>query len=141
MNSAQTFASHNASIVRGHAWHTYPDPATPGVFAGDSPFGTGEAPGPDRTVTPPEGVLGFWKVGKNTPGVQNDHDGSTYLVLTTRPEPPALASGWSAEPARLSDDFQIDQRGDRWVRLVRTLGRAPTRWGDLQESEFQVDRT
>jgi hypothetical protein len=42
----QDFISHDASIVRGYAWHVYPDPATPGVLAGDNPFGTDEPPEP-----------------------------------------------------------------------------------------------
>src|SRR3982751_6162941 len=47
------FLSHDAAIVRGHAWHVYPDPATPGVLAGDNPFGADEPPSPERVVQPP----------------------------------------------------------------------------------------
>jgi hypothetical protein len=134
-------ASGNASLVRGYAWHAYPDPATPGVFAGDNPFGTQEPPGPDRSpATPPQGVTDFWLVGKNTPGISNDTDGHTYLILTEAPEPPAVTAGWSVEAARLSQDFELDQRGSRSVRLIRVLNTAQTEWGPVKHCEFQVDR-
>ena len=35
-------ATSDASLVRGYAWHIYPDPASPGALAGDSPFNTGD---------------------------------------------------------------------------------------------------
>ena len=134
-------ASGNASVVRGYAWHAYPDPATPGVFAGDNPFGTQESPGPDRSsATPPQGVTDFWLVGKNTPGINNDTDGHTYLILTEAPEPPSVTAGWSVEEARLSQDFELDQRGNRSVRLIRVLNTAQTDWGPVKHCEFQVER-
>ena len=141
MKSEQEYASHNASIVRGFAWHVYPDPATPGVLAGDNPFGTEEPPGPDRDVRPPAGVVDFWVTRRTTPGLQNHTDHDAYLVVTGSPEPPRVVSGWNVAAARLDDSFQIDQRGDRWVRLVRIVDTPQTSWGALQECEFQVDRT
>ena len=44
----------HATLVRGFAWHIYPDPATPGVFEGDVPFAVGNAPGPGRPPYDPE---------------------------------------------------------------------------------------
>ena len=134
-------ASGNASLVRGYAWHAYPDPATPGVFAGDNPFGTHEPPGPDRSpATLLQGVTDFWLVGKNTPGISNHADGHTYLILTETTEPPAVTDGWSVEGARLSQEFELDQRGTRSVRLIRVLNTAQTEWGTVKHCEFQVDR-
>lgn len=134
-------ASGNASLVRGHVWHAYPDPATPGVFAGDNPFGTEEPPAPDRApARPPQGVVAFWLVGKNTPGIHNGADGHTYLILTEASAPPAVASGWSVEEARLSENFELDQEGDRSVRLIRTLGTTQTERGPVALCEFQIDR-
>jgi len=139
MNSEIT--SGNASVVRGYAWHAYPDPATPGVFAGDHPFGSDEPPGLDRSpVTPPRGVPDFWMVGKNTPGISNQTDGHTYLILTEALEAPTVAAGWSVEGARLSEEFELDQRGERSVRLVRVLDTVETPQGPVKRCEFQVDR-
>src|SRR3954452_11563208 len=106
----QEIATGNSSLERGYAWHAYPDPATPGVFAGDNPFGTAEPPGPARSpAPPPPGVTDFRLVGKNTPGIGNHTDGHTYLILTEAPEPPAVTAGWSVEGARLSQEFELDQ--------------------------------
>jgi hypothetical protein len=139
MNSEIT--SGNDSLGQGYAWHAYPDPATPGVFAGDNPFGTDETPGLDRSPsTPPPGVRDFWMVGKNTPGIGNQTDGHTYLILTEAATPPAVTVGWSVEGARLSEDFELDQRGDRSVRLIRVLNTAETERGPVKQCEFQVDR-
>src|SRR5947209_7986880 len=92
------YASNNASLVRGFAWHIYPDPATPGVMAGDNPFGTEEVPGADRSpARVPEGVKDFWVTRKTTPGLQNQADGDAYLVLTEAPEPPRVEKGWEIE--------------------------------------------
>jgi hypothetical protein len=142
MKHEQEFASHNASIVRGYAWHIYPDPATPGVMAGDNPFGTEEVPDPAR-ATPrlSEGVEDFWVTRRTTPGLQNHTDSDAYLVVTGSPEPPKVVQGWEIAAARLDESFQIDQRGDRWVRLVRIISTTETPWGTLRECEFQVDRT
>jgi hypothetical protein len=134
-------ASGNASIARGYAWHAYPDPATPGVFAGDTPFGSEEPPGIDRSPVPlPRNVVDFWLIGKNTPGIRNHTDGHTYLILTDAPEPPPVSAGWTVEEARLSEEFELDQRGNRSVRLIRELGTSPTESGPVQRCEFQVDR-
>jgi hypothetical protein len=137
----QQFASHNASRTRGYAWHVYPDPATPGVLAGDNPFGAGDPPGPDRApVAKPAHVVDIWLVGKNAPGIQNDHDGHSYLVLTDHLAPPEVTAGWFVEAARLREDFELEQRGDRWLRLVRIVHAADSEWGPVQDCEFQVDR-
>jgi hypothetical protein len=136
----QDFLSHDAAIVRGHAWHVYPDPATPGVLAGDNPFGADEPPSPERVVQPPPGVVCFWLLNQNTPGIRNHTDGHSYLVLTQALHPPAVTAGWFVEEARLDDSFQLDQRGDRWVRLVRVVQTAETPWGPVKDCEFQVDR-
>jgi len=137
----EAIATGNASLVRGYAWHAYPDSATPGVFAGDNPFGTQEPPGPDRSPTRlPQGVVDFWLVGKNTPGISNHTDGHTYLIMTEAPGAPTVAVGWSIEGARLSEEFELDQRGDRSVRLIRVFNTAETEWGPVKRCEFQVDR-
>jgi len=141
MNHGQRLTSGEARLIRGHAWHAYPDPASTGVLAGDNPFGSDEPPGPDRApARPPDGVVSFWLVGKNTPGIVNDHDGHSYLVLTEGAEPPQVVAGWSVEAARLREDFEIEQRGDRWVRLVRKVAPVETPWGAVIDCEFQVDR-
>jgi hypothetical protein len=54
--------------VRGHARHAYPDPATPGVYAGDNPFGTDEPLSPDRFAPPLPGVVRFQPLTKNARG-------------------------------------------------------------------------
>jgi hypothetical protein len=130
----------HAPPVRGYVWHVYPDPATPGVFAGDTPFGSDEPPAARGSPPVPERVVIFWRLDKGTPGIQNYPDGRTYLVLTESAEPPRLAAGWAAEAARLSDNFELDQRGDRSVRLIRVIGADETAWGPVEECEFQVDR-
>jgi len=141
MKHAQESISGESRLIRGVAWHAYPDPAVPGVMAGDNPFGTDEPPGPDRApARPPDGVVSFWLIGKNAPGIANDHDGHSYLVLTEGPEPPKVVAGWFIESARLREDFEIEQRGDRWVRLVRKVATFETPWGAVHDCEFQVDR-
>ncbi|WP_435015788.1 hypothetical protein TA3x_003340 [Tundrisphaera sp. TA3] len=130
-----------APIIKGYAWHAYADPATPGVMAGDNPFGDEEPPALDRApVDPPEGVLGLWLLNKNTPGIQDQTDGHTYLIVTSKHDRPEVVSGWFVEPAHLDASFQIDQRGDRWVRLVRFVGSARVDGGSVHECEFQIDR-
>jgi len=132
----------NATTVRGYAWHVYPDPATPGVFEGENPFVVGDARGPGRPpFEPPAGVLEFWQVGKNTPGIQNDHrNGNTYLVITETTAPPSVASGWFVAPAKLDESFELDQRGARWVHLVRLANTIETGSGTLLDCEFRGDR-
>ena len=50
-------AAGSGGLLRGHAWHVYPDPATPGAYDSDSPFDTdGAAPDASR---PPAGVIAF----------------------------------------------------------------------------------
>ncbi|MBX6316329.1 MAG: hypothetical protein IRY99_25970 [Isosphaeraceae bacterium] len=137
------FATGSASLERGYAWHVYPDPATPGVMGGDTPFGSDEPPSSERptAIEPPPGVVDFWKLNKNTPGIQNKHDGNSYLVLTETLEPPRVTPGWFVEAARLDASFQLDQRGDRWAHLVRIVNQAESQWGTVQDCEFQIDRT
>jgi len=129
------------SLIKGYAWHAYPDPATPGVMAGDNPFGDEEVPALDRTpVDPPGNARAYWLLNKNTPGIQNATEGHSYLVVTADHERPQVVTGWFVEPAHLDDSFQLDQRGDRWVRLARFLGDVQVAGGSVRECEFEVDR-
>jgi hypothetical protein len=132
-----------ATLVRGYAWHIYPDPATPGVFEGDVPFAVGDAQGRGRPpYDPPPGVLEFWQVGKNAPGIHNDHrNGNTYLAVTESTDPPAVAAGWFVAPARLDASFELDQRGARWVHLVRIANTIEVGPARLLDCEFQIDRS
>jgi len=132
-----------STMVRGVAWHVYPDPATPGVFEGENPFTVGDAHGRGRPpYDPPEGVVEFWQVGKNTPGIRNDHHhGNTYLAVTETTQPPAVASGWFVTPAKLDESFEIEQRGTRWVHLVRIANTSEAPTGTVLDCEFQIDRS
>lgn len=131
----------SASLVRGYAWHVYPDPASPGALAGDSPFSTGDTAGPGRPpLEPPPGVPALWTVHGRVPALVNQVEDRAYLVLSESPNPPGVASGWYVEPARLADSFELDQRGGRTVRLIRVVGTVETPLGPLQECEFQIDR-
>jgi len=137
----QEYTTGNATLIRGRAWHVFPDPAGSGALIGDHPFGADEPPGRERTpVRMPDGIVDAWLVGKNAPGIRNAHDGHTYLVLTERLEPPPVTAGWLVEVARLDEDFQLDQRGGRWVHLVRVVATAETPEGPVQDCEFQIDR-
>jgi hypothetical protein len=142
-----------ASLVRGYAWHVYPDPASAGALAGDSPFGSGgaddagetggadDADGPVRPpLEPPPGIAALWTVRGKLPTLVNQVEDRAYLILSESDKPPGVASGWFVEPARLSGTFELDQRGGRTVRLVRVVRTAETPWGPLQECEFQIDR-
>jgi hypothetical protein len=133
----------NATLIRGYAWHVYPDPATPGVFEGDNPFSHGDAEGRGRPpYDPPQDVVEFWQVNKNAPGIQNDHrNGNTYLAITSTTHPPKVSAGWFAAPARLNESFELDQRGSRWAHLVRIANTIETDAGPLLDCEFQVDRS
>jgi hypothetical protein len=133
----------HATLVRGYCWHIYPDPATQGVFEGETPFTVGNAPGRGRPpYDPPPDVVEFWQVGKNTPGIENDHHiGNTYLAVTEATDPPAVAAGWFVAPARLNETFELEQRGDRWVHVVRIANTIETGQGPLIDCEFQIDRT
>jgi hypothetical protein len=131
----------SAVPFRGYAWHVYPDPASAGALAGDSPFSTGDTRGPGHP--PPEappGVAALWTVGGKLPALRNQIEDRAYLVLTEKPEPPAVTAGWEVEAARLAPNFELDQRGGRTARLVRVIRTAETGWGPLQECEFQIDR-
>lgn len=131
-------AAGTGGLLRGHAWHVYPDPATPGAYDGDSPFDL------DGTATdaarPPDGVVAFWTVGGKLPTLRNQVEDRAYLVLTRKLEPPKVSAGWGIEPARLATSFEIDQHGRRSVRLIRVLHTNETPWGPVQDCEFQVDR-
>jgi len=136
-----------SSLVRGYAWHVYPDPAVPGALAGDSPFSPGDTEdeedvdGPVRPpLEPPPGIPAFWTIHGKVPDLVNQVEDRAYLVLSQSPKPPAVATGWYVEPARLAGTFELDQRGRRTVRLIRVIRRDETPWGPLQECEFQVDR-
>lgn len=142
MKHGQEFASGNASLIRGRAWHVYPDPATPGALAGDSPFSHGETRGPGRPpLESPPGLLAFWTVDGKIPAFRNQVEDRSYLVLTEDLAPPEVGGGWFVEPARLAEDFELDQRGDRSARLIRIIRTAQSAWGPVQDCEFQVDRT
>jgi hypothetical protein len=133
----------HATLVRGYAWHIYPDPATPGVLEGDVPFAVGNARGRGRPPYDPlaSGVIEFWQINKNAPGIHNDHrNGNTYLAVSTTSDPPPVAPGWFVAPARLDESFQLDQRGTRWVHLVRIAESKPTESGTVLDCEFQIDR-
>jgi hypothetical protein len=122
---------------RGYAWFVYPDPGSPGPYAGDTPFGGDE---PEPAAGRP-GITGFWAVGDNATGLSNTSRRRAYLVLTEALDAPEVDSRWVAEPARLREDFAIEQRGGRWVRLVRVLGRRQAGSGEVVEAEFEVDWT
>ena len=131
---------HDAPPIRGYAWHVYPDPATPGVMAGDDPFGAADAPGPARAViTLPACVAQHWKLHAGTPGMANLTTPNSFLVLTWNHEPPPLTEGWFAEAARLDDRFLLDQEGGRWVRLVRIIDSAQSEAGTVAQMEFEVE--
>lgn len=132
-----------ASLTRGYAWHVYPDPATPGALAGESPFPGGEdLPGPERgPLEPPADVKKFWTVWRGEESeLINQTERRAYLVLTETPVAPDVKSGWFTDPARLEDPFEIEQRGDRTVRLIRIIRSVETPSGPVQECEFQIDR-
>jgi hypothetical protein len=132
------------SLVKGYAWHVYPDPASSGALVGDSPFGPGEmddADGPVRPpLEPPPGIPALWTIRGKVPTLVDQVEDRAYLVLSESARPPEVASGWFAEPARLAGTFELDQRGGRTVRLVRVVRTAETSWRLLQECEFQIDR-
>jgi len=137
----ETTATSDASPILGHAWHVYPDPATPGALEGDSPFNPGDSRGPDRPpLESPPGVAAFWTIRGKLPSMVNQVEDRAYLVLSEAPKPPEVNSGWFVEPARLTDRFELDQRGGRAARLLRVVRTEQTPWGPLQECEFQVDR-
>jgi hypothetical protein len=110
-------------------------------MAGDSPFNTGDPRGPGRPpLEAPPGVVALWTVTGKVPALLNQVEDRAYLVLSESPTPPEVASGWFVEPARLTDRFELDQRGGRSVRLIRVIQTDETPWGALQECEFQIDR-
>lgn len=137
----EPIASSAASLVKGYAWHVYPDPASPGALVGDSPFPAGDPRGPGRPLLePPPGLAALWTVSGKVPALVNQVEDRAYLVLSESPRPPEVVSGWFVEPARLTERFELDQHGGRSVRLIRVVHTAETPWGPLQECEYQVDR-
>ena len=131
----------DSALIRGYAWHIYPDPATPGALSGDSPFNTGDPRGPGRPpLEPPPGLAAVWTVHGKVPGLVNQVEQRAYLALSESRTPPIIVSGWFVETARLAENFELDQRGGRSARLVRVIRTAETPWGPLQECEFQIDR-
>jgi hypothetical protein len=125
------------SKTRGYAWFVYPDQATPGALVRDNPFGVD--PLADESTAP--GVEVFWAIGETAAGIRNRAMGRSYLALTETLDPPQIGPGWIVEPARLDDGFRIEQRGARWVRLTRVLGRRESMLGTIQDCEFEIDWT
>jgi hypothetical protein len=126
--------------VQGYAWHAFPDPATPGVFAGDLPFDPDDPHGPSPSNTrPPKGVVRFWPLQKDTKGFANEIIGGSFLVLTEHLEPPKVAAGWFVEEARISPAFDLDLGDDREVVLLRVIATIETAWGPIRHCEFEID--
>ena len=125
--------------LRGFAWYVFRDPTTSTGPAGEHPFGEvaeGEA---HAHVELPEGVRAAWRTTITLDGMSNQSPGTAFLVVTETRDRPPVNAGWDAEPAVLRDDFQLEQRGDRWVHLSRVLV-APQEGGKtLGEYEFEVD--
>src|SRR5690606_21452284 len=95
-----------ASLVKGFAWHVYPDPATPGAHAGESPFAGGrDLPGPERSpLEPPPDITTFWTVERGEASeLLNQVEERAYLVVTEAPVAPDVKTGWNVEPAQLED--------------------------------------
>ncbi len=147
-----TRANEHITRLRGFAWYAFQDQTTSTGVAGEHPFGisttastVGAAvsePVPGEPLAQlPDGVAAAWVVSRTFEGLLNRAFGGAYLVLTEKDEKPAVNTGWDVEPARLREDFQMEQRGDRWVRLGRILGTRPVDGRELQEVELEVDRT
>ncbi|CAN5611847.1 hypothetical protein BH23PLA1_BH23PLA1_27450 [soil metagenome] len=129
--------------LRGYAWFVFRDPTTSTGPAGEQhPFG--EEPveeGAEPEVRLPEGVLDAWRTTSTTVGLGNRAPGTDFVVVTERSEPPEVNAGWDVEPAQLQDNFQMEQKGDRWVRLQRVLQKHEGTGGkSLLHCEFEVDR-
>jgi hypothetical protein len=126
--------------VEGYTWHAYPDPATPGVFAGDIPFDGDDPHGPGPSNShPPKGVVRFWPLREDTKGFANEIVGHSFLVLTEHLEPPKVAAGWFVEEARISPGFELDLDEDRSVVLLRLIRTFETSWGPVRHCEFEID--
>ncbi len=127
----------NSPPIKGYAWFVSPDPATATTT---NPFGDaitteGAVPGSIRL---PEGIVDFMTLDQMTQGIDQTLKGHSFLVLSEHLEPPKVAQGWIVEPAHLEKNFQLEQRGSRWVRLRSLLHTEKTQWGDVQECEFEV---
>lgn len=144
-------ADERITRLRGFAWYAFQDQTVSTGIAGEHPFGVLTADEPlgepiSEPVTEPEaqlpnGVEAAWVIAPDAEGLLNRAFGGAYLILTTRDEKPELNDGWDIEPARLQEDFQMDQRGDRWVYLGRVLQTRNLDGLELQEVEMEVDRT
>lgn len=132
------------TATRGFAWYAFRDPTVSTGPAGEHPFGvlTADADAPGEPMAGlPTGVVAAWVVPRVYEGLLNRAFGGAYLILTEKADRPEVNAGWDVEPARLRDDFNMEQRGDRWVRLTRVVGRREAEGGELMEVELQVDRT
>lgn len=130
------------SQIRGFAWYVFRDPTTSIGPAGEHPFGAegSEEGSPELTpVELPEGVEAAWRTTITLDGLSNQSPGTAFLVVSKTRDRPELNAGWDAEPAVLRDDFQLEQKGDRWVHLSRVIT-APAGGKSLGEYEFEVDR-
>lgn len=133
------------SQVRGFAWYIFRDPMTSTGPAGSHPFGA-ELPegepieGEGLPIKLPEGVVDAWRTTITLEGLENRSPGTAFLVLTETRNPPQLNAGWDCEPAVLHPDFQLEQKGDRWVRLARVVTAPPEGGKALGEYEFEIDR-
>lgn len=149
-------ANERITRLRGFAWYAFQDQTVSTGIAGEHPFGVSTAdeplgepvsesvsePEPDEPMVQlPNGVEAAWVIAPDAEGLLNRAFGGAYLVLTTKDEKPELNTGWDIEPARLQEDFQMDQRGDRWVRLDRVIQTRDLNGRELQEVEMEVDRT
>jgi hypothetical protein len=137
--------------LRGIAWYAFRDQTVSTGVAGEHPFGEDTAPGAggpvgepiqgEPTAALPGGVVAAWVVPRVFEGLLNRGFGGAYLVLTEADRRPEVNAGWDVEPARLQPGFNMEQRGDRWVRLGRVLDRRPADGRELLEVEMEVDRT
>lgn len=132
-------ADERVTTLRGFAWYGF---RAPTAWSGDHPFG-GPASEPEPGMPlaePPPGVEADWAVSPEAKGLLDPRPGGGYLILTENPEPPPVVEGWDVEPARLRDDFEMGQRGDRWVRMIRIVGTRSVGGRELQEVELEVDQ-
>ena len=126
--------------VRGFAWYVYRDPTTSTGPAGEHPFGEVAGGEEHAHATYPDGVKAAWRTTITLDGMSNQSPGTAFLVLTEGRDRPPVNAGWDAEPAVLRDDFQLEQKGDRWVHLARVVTKPEGGGKSLGEYEFEVDR-
>jgi hypothetical protein len=150
-NQTTHLGDEHITRLRGFAWYAFQDQTTSTGIAGEHPFGIDTAPGAGGPVGEPvqgeplaelpKGVLAAWVVPRVYEGLINRGFGGAYLVLTETDDRPPVNDGWDVEPARLDENFNMEQRGDRWVRLGRVLGSRHVDGRELLEVEMEVDRT